>query len=79
MENKGHLSKGADADITVVDPSTGIASMAFVMGQMIMKDGEVIGKSGRLLTTLAGETSAYNSGLEYQIINMKKTRLYENF
>ena len=79
LENKGHISKGADADITVVDPRTGIASMAFVMGQMIMKDGEVIGKSGRLLTTLAGETSAYNSGLEYQIINMKKTRLYENF
>ena len=79
LENKGHLSKGADADITVIDPDTGIASMAFVMGKMIMKDGDVMGTSGRLLTTLAGEAAAYTSGLEYEIINMRTTRLYERF
>ena len=79
LENKGHLSKAADADITVIDPDTGIASMAFVMGKMIMKDGDVMGTSGRLLTTLAGEAAAYNSGLEYEIINIRTSRLYEKF
>jgi len=79
LENKGHFRKGADADITVIDPNTGRASMSFVMGRVIMKDGVVMGQSGQLLTTYAGEASAYNSGLKYEIINMGKTKLYENF
>ena len=76
LPNKGHLSEGADADITVIDPQTNEPTMAFVAGKPIMIDGEVVGSGGTLLVTQAGRRTAQASGLPYQVVDMAHTKLY---
>lgn len=76
LTNKGHLGIGADADITVVDISRSRASMSFVGGKLIMKDGVVVGKGGQLLVTQRGVKAAKKAGLAYQICDLEKSTLY---
>ena len=44
--HKGHLSVGADADISVLDPVKGRAYMGIAAGKIIMIDGTVVGRGG---------------------------------
>ena len=46
--DKGHFSEGADADVTIVDRSTGAASMSLVAGEPIMIDGKAVGNRRNL-------------------------------
>jgi len=77
--NKGHFSQGADADITVVDPHSGEPVMSFVDGDPIMINGEVIGKGGRILVTVAAERTMSDSGVKYQVIDLAESKLYQNY
>ncbi|WP_257350692.1 amidohydrolase family protein [Pseudalkalibacillus decolorationis] len=78
LVNKGHLGVGADADITVIDIDKSEAVMSFVGGNMNMKDGIVLGKGGRLLVTDAGIKSAKRAELDYQVVDIKKSTLYQS-
>ena len=51
LVNKGHLSEGADADITVIDPERGKATRSFVAGAPVLADGDVMASGGTLLVT----------------------------
>ena len=77
--DKGHLSPGADADVTVIDPERGKATMAVVAGEVIMQDGEVRGSGGTVLVTPAGEKAAKASGLPYQVLDLTKSKLYAGY
>ena len=68
LTSKGHLSEGADADITVLDPRIDEPVMTIVAGQPIMVDGKVIGSGGTLLVTPEGQQAARNCGLPFQIV-----------
>ena len=74
--NKGHFSEGADGDVTVIDRTTGKASMSFVNGEPIMKNGRVVGSGGTWLVTSEGEKTAAASGLPYEVINLEQSKLY---
>ena len=39
LENKGHLSIGADADITIFNPQTGKAEFVIVQGRTLLSRG----------------------------------------
>ena len=52
--NKGHFSPGADADITVLDPTLNKPIKSFVAGNLFMDDGKVVGSGGRFLVTIEG-------------------------
>ncbi|KOS64195.1 amidohydrolase family protein [Lysinibacillus agricola] len=78
LVSKGHLGVGADADITVLDIDKSEAVMSFVRGNMNMRDGIVLGRGGQLLTTEAGIKTAQKSQLDYQIVNLEKSLLYQN-
>ena len=77
--NKGHFSQGADADITVVNPTTGKASMSLVAGELIMLSERVVGKGGTWLILEQGRSAAESSGLPFEVINLEKSRIYENW
>ena len=78
LPSKGHFSEGADADITVIDPSTNEPTMSFVAGKPIMIDGHVVGSGGTLLVTPTGRRVAESSGLPYQVVDMAGTKLYRD-
>ena len=79
--NKGHLSAGAgaDADITVVDPSINRPVMSLVAGKLIMLEGRPVGSGGTLLVTPEGETAAKDSGLPYQVLDLSQSKLYAGY
>jgi cytosine/adenosine deaminase-related metal-dependent hydrolase len=74
--NKGHFSEGADADVTVVNPGTGKASMSLVAGELIMLNGRAIGKGGTWLVLEDGKEAAAATGLPYEVINLENSHLY---
>lgn len=76
LPNKGHLSDGADGDVTVIDPRTGKATMSLVNGLPIMVNGRVVGSGGTWLVTAEGEKVAASSGLPYEVIDLRQSRLY---
>ena len=75
--SKGHLSPDADADVTVIDPETAKPTMGIVGGKVVMVNGHVVGKGGTILVTGAGESAAKASGLDYAIVDLLKSKLYE--
>ncbi len=77
--NKGHLSEGADADLTVVDPALGRATRSFVAGEPVLVDGGVVANGGTLLITSDGEASAADSGLPYEVVALERSKLYQGF
>jgi len=74
--NKGHFSEGADADITVVDPNSGLATMSLVAGEIIMEDGVSVASGGSWIVTAAGEATAKTSGLKYEVVDLEESQLY---
>ena len=77
--NKGHLSEGADADITIVNPRTGKATMSLVAGELIMLNRRVVGKGGTWLILEEGRKAAESKGLPFEIINLEKSQMYKNW
>lgn len=72
LPSKGHLSVGADADITVIDPQSSRASMGIAGGEIIMLDGVVLGSKGTIITTSVGEESVRKHGLKYLLADGKQ-------
>ena len=79
LNNKGHFTPGADADITVLDAERGKAVMSFVAGSMIMCRGESVGSGGTLIVTSEGEAAARNSGLPYRVVDLSESKLYADY
>ena len=77
--NKGHFTEGADADVTVINPSSGKASMSLVAGELIMLNRRAIGKGGTWLVLDEGKDSAAATGLPYEVINLENSKLYANW
>jgi len=76
LDGKGHLGVGADADITVIDPSAGKACLGISGGKIIMVEGVVVGRGGCFLTTERGEASVKRSGVDHEVIDLSKTKIY---
>lgn len=65
LMDRGHLSEGAVADITIFDYDRQIAKETIVAGQSVMKDGEILGKGMTLVTTKAGVAAAQRAGYNH--------------
>lgn len=74
---KGHLSPGADSDVTVMDPAKGKAYMGIASGKIIMVDGIVVGNGGTFITTKEGEPLVKESGVNYMVVDTSNALKYK--
>ena len=79
LKDRGHLSEGARADITVIDPQMGKAVASYVDGDPLLKDGNILKNGGRWLVTKTGEQEAITSGLDYEILDFNSSKLYSGY
>jgi len=73
LTSKGHLSPGADADVTVLDLKKQKPVMSISNGKVIMYKNLVCGKSTRFITTPAGEENVRNAGVAPLVIDPAET------
>ena len=64
LEQKGHLSPGADADVTIIDPAQRKPTWVFANGEVIVEAGTVVGRGGRIATTSRGIAFLQDAGIE---------------
>ncbi len=75
--SKGHLSVGADADITILDLERSAPVMSFAKGQMIMKNNMCVGTGGTMLVTEHGAAEMQRLRLPYDIVDLEQSSLYK--
>jgi hypothetical protein len=78
LMNKGHLSPGADADVTIIDEATGRACMSMALGRLVMLDGAVIGEGTTAITTSHGVEYVRRLGLRPYVVNVDDGAFYAN-
>ena len=77
LSNKGHLSIGADADITVVSLQEQKPVMTIVDGELVMHKGAIIPRKMRIITTAQGEKAIKARGFATQVIDMEQTAYFK--
>lgn len=76
LKNKGHISVGSDADITVVDTVHRKALITIAGGKIVMYHGHVCGTGGSIITTEAGVDAVQAHGLTPCVIDIKQSKFY---
>jgi hypothetical protein len=76
LSGKGQLGKGADADITIVDPLTLQAVRSYIGGLLSMEKGRGIAREGCFLITEYGKKAAEGYAVPYRIVDTGKSLLY---
>lgn len=76
LPNKGHLSQGADADITVFDPTERRVLLTMVGGRIVYAGGALLGSGGALLCLEEGGEAARKRGLSCQAVDLERSMLY---
>jgi len=71
LKNKGRLSIGADADITIFDPDNAKVDIVLIKGKVCMVSGIIFNNPGRLIVTERGAKKIEKGGVPYEIINLE--------
>ena len=69
LHNKGHLTPGADADITLVDLRARRAVAAYVAGQPILEGGKLVGRGATVITGARGQKRLRERGLPVTVVD----------
>lgn len=77
LANKGSLTAGRDADITIVDRLQRSAFATIIGGQVYYMDGKVLGRGGRIITTAAGADYVRSQGLEPLVVDLADSSLLQ--
>ena len=77
LANKGSLTAGRDADITIVDRLQRSAFATIIGGQVCYMDGKVLGRGGRIITTAAGADYVRSQGLEPLVVDLADSSLLQ--
>lgn len=77
LNNKGHFTLGADADITVVDLERQKPIMSIANGKVIMFNGYVCGQGSKIITTASGVDYIKEKGLEPIVVHLDKSGFYQ--
>lgn len=77
LKSKGHLSEGADGDVTVIDPVARRARTTVAGGEIIMHDGVVFGRGSTFVTTKRGaEAVTATAGCTARVIDVTESGFY---
>lgn len=72
LKNKGHLSVGADADMTVYDYATQEPKASFVAGRKVLWDGKVVAKGATVTCTERGQKAIQARGMKAIVVDPGK-------
>ncbi len=72
LESKGHLTPGADADITVYDFERQVAVHAFAGGRAVLREGVVVGSSATVIATDRAREGLAKRGLAMIVVDPSK-------
>lgn len=76
LKNKGHLSPGADADITVFNPVNREAVLTIVGGKVVCASGVLLADGGTVICTEKGRKAVEEAGLNVCPLDLEKSMLY---
>lgn len=76
LTGKGRLAVGADADITVLDVPRRRAVLSLAGGAVIMYQGHVCGRGGRVITSAAGRGAVEAAGLTPIVVEIGEGGFY---
>jgi hypothetical protein len=76
LPGKGHLSPGADADVTVADLDTRTAHLAIAGGRVVMTGGVVTGGGGTVICNQRGLAALRKGGIPCTAADMDASLLY---
>ncbi len=63
LHNKGHLTPGADADITIYDLMTQKPVATFVNGKPVLKNGQIVGHGATVICSERGVKAVKDKGI----------------
>lgn len=69
LKQKGHLTPGADADITIYDFERQVPVASFVEGRKVLFEGNVVGKSATVICTEKGKEAIEARGLKAIVVD----------
>lgn len=72
LANKGHLSAGADADITVYDLATQTPVASFIEGRKVLFNGELVSKGATVICTEHGKNAIEKRGMKAIVVDPGK-------
>lgn len=71
LVNKGHLTPGADADITVFDLERQKALYSWVAGKPVLSNGKLLGKSTHFITGERGVKALTDAGFTAEAVSFE--------
>jgi len=77
LKNKGHLSVGADADITIFDPDNAKVAIVLIKGKVCMVSGIIFNNPGRLIVTERGASKLKKQEISLEIITLEDSLYFK--
>ncbi len=77
LKNKGCLSIGADADITIFDPDNAKVAIVLIKGQACMVSGIIFNNPGRLMVTERGAKKLEKQEIPLEVINLEDSLYFK--
>ena len=71
LKNKGHLSIGADADITIFNPDDAKVEIVLIKGKVCMVSGIIFNNPGTLIVTQRGLNKLRKQEIPLQVIDLE--------
>ncbi len=77
LKNKGHLSIGADADITIFDPDDAKVEIVLIKGKVSMVSGIIFNNPGKLIVTQRGANKLKKQEIPLEVINLEESLYFK--
>lgn len=71
LKNKGHLSVGADADITIFDQVNAKVEIVLIKGRVCMVSGIIFNNPGRLIVTERGANKLKKQEIPLEVVDLE--------
>jgi len=77
LKNKGHLSIGADADITIFNPDDAKVEIVLIKGKVAMVSGIIFNNPGTLIVTERGAKKLKKQEIPLEVINLEESLYFK--
>jgi len=77
LKNKGHLSIGADADITIFDPDNAKVEIVLIKGKVAMVSEIIFNNPGTLIVTERGANKLKKQEIPLEVINLEESLYFK--